>query len=101
MLGDTELGDLLNFLKHCSLSPEDVRLSIARYGGGEDGGVGRRYDAAKKAQETKASQRRNIGKLFGISSSQGQAGAQGFLPPPQQSAALGGKAGPFGSGALR
>lgn len=79
MSSDTELLDLINFLKHCSLSPDDVRSSIARFGGGEDGGVGRRFDAIKKAQESKANQRRSIGKLFGMSPTQG---GPALAPPP-------------------
>ena len=91
MGSDTELLDLLNFLKHCSLSPDDVRSSIARFGGGEDGGVGRRFDAAKKAQESKANQRRSIGKLFGMSPAPGVSS----LMAPQQATQQPGTA--FGS----
>ncbi|OEH79629.1 hypothetical protein cyc_04241 [Cyclospora cayetanensis] len=90
MVSDTELLDLVNFLKHCSLSPDDVRSSIARFGGGEDGGVGRRFDAAKKAQESKANQRRSIGKLFGMSA-QGGTGLVASQNPTQPGAAFGGR----------
>ncbi|KAL8273042.1 hypothetical protein Esti_002963 [Eimeria stiedai] len=85
MTSDTDLLDLINFLKHCSLSPDDVRNSIARFGGGEDGGVGRRFDAAKKVQESKANQRRSLGKLLGVGTAQGGSG----LNPPQQTPSFG------------
>lgn len=93
MGSDTELLDLINFLKHCSLSPEDVRNSIARFGGGEDGGVGRRFDAAKKAQESKANQRRSIGKLFGMSPAQGGSNLVPQQPAAQHGASFGGRPG--------
>ncbi|KAL8455495.1 hypothetical protein Emag_000624 [Eimeria magna] len=89
MSSDTDLLDLINFLKHCSLSPDDVRNSIARFGGGEDGGVGRRFDAAKKAQESKANQRRSLGKLFGMGPTQGGSG----FNPPQQTPSFGSRPG--------
>lgn len=93
MGSDTELLDLINFLKHCSLSPDDVRNSIARFGGGEDGGVGRRFDAAKKAQESKANQRRSIGKLFGMNPTQGGSSLASQQPAAQHGVMFGGPTG--------
>nr|AET50532.1 hypothetical protein [Eimeria tenella] len=90
---DCELLSLINFLKHCSLSPDDVRSSISRYGGGTIPGVGSRFNEAKRLQETKATQRRSIGRFLGFTQTQGAPNFLGAGPPGAAPAGLGGPLG--------
>lgn len=77
MLHDHALEDVTDLLISAAVSAGDVRLLLRRYGGGEDGDVGKRFLLEKQQAEKKADQRRSIGRLFGFS------GAR-QLPHPQQ-----------------
>ncbi|CAE7726069.1 TIM50 [Symbiodinium sp. CCMP2592] len=61
---DTELADLLEFLKAAACSPTDLRKFVEKYGGG-DQDVGRRYLLQKQEQDKLVESRRSLGRAFG------------------------------------
>lgn len=60
--GDSELADLLDFLKAAALTP-DVRQFVAKFGGG-DVDIGRRYLLHKQEMDSKVEQRRSVGRAL-------------------------------------
>lgn len=60
---DSELADLLDFLKAAATSPADIRQFVSKFGGG-DVDVGRRYLLHKQDQDVKVEQRRSVGRYF-------------------------------------
>mmetsp|Transcript_90256 Transcript_90256/g.255822 ORF Transcript_90256/g.255822 Transcript_90256/m.255822 type:complete len:345 (-) Transcript_90256:86-1120(-) len=70
---DSELADLLEFLKAAATMPGDIRSFVAKFGGG-DADVGRRYLLHKKDQDVRVEQRRSVGRVF--------AASRGFPPGP-------------------
>eukprot|EP00923_Selenidium_pygospionis_P029947 GHVN01053214.1.p1 GENE.GHVN01053214.1~~GHVN01053214.1.p1 ORF type:complete len:445 (+),score=50.96 GHVN01053214.1:1526-2860(+) len=76
--GDADLEDLIDFLKMLASTPEDVRSTLARFGGG-DIDLPHRWAEYKGKQEKKASSRRSFGKaLIGGVESSGQFGNKKF-----------------------
>eukprot|EP00928_Gymnodinium_smaydae_P079010 TRINITY_DN6303_c0_g1_i1.p1 TRINITY_DN6303_c0_g1~~TRINITY_DN6303_c0_g1_i1.p1 ORF type:complete len:367 (+),score=93.65 TRINITY_DN6303_c0_g1_i1:97-1197(+) len=71
---DSELHDLLEFLKAAATANCDVRQYIQKFGGG-DPDIGRRYLLHKQDQDQKVEQRRSVGRYF--SASRGFPGSQG------------------------
>lgn len=61
-LADSELADLIDFLKAAALSP-DVRQFVAKFGGGDED-IGRRYLLHKQGQDSKVEQRRSVGRAL-------------------------------------
>mmetsp|Transcript_44742 Transcript_44742/g.104247 ORF Transcript_44742/g.104247 Transcript_44742/m.104247 type:complete len:328 (+) Transcript_44742:50-1033(+) len=81
---DTELADLLEFLKAAACSPMDLRKFLEKYGGG-DQDVGRRYLVQKQEQDKLVEHRRSFGRAFAKNSSSmasqpGQFGGFGGMP---------------------
>lgn len=61
---DTELADLLEFLKAAASTPNtDIREFVSKFGGG-DSDIGRRYLLHKQDQDQKVQQRRSVGRAF-------------------------------------
>jgi hypothetical protein len=60
---DTELADLIDFLKAAATSNQDLRQYVAKFGGG-DCDIGRRYLIHKQDQDSKVEQRRSLGRVF-------------------------------------
>merc|ERR1711957_319836 len=60
---DSELADLLEFLKAAATSPGDIRQFVQKFGGGDED-VGRRYLLQKQEQDVKVESRRSVGKFF-------------------------------------
>lgn len=60
---DSELADLLEFLKAAATTPGDIRNFVEKFGGG-DVDVGRRYLLHKKDQDVRVEQRRSFGRAF-------------------------------------
>ncbi|CAJ1407780.1 unnamed protein product [Effrenium voratum] len=71
---DTELADLLEFLKAAASSNMDLRKFLEKYGGGDED-VGRRYLVQKQEQEKLVESRRSFGRAF--------TPRQGFADRPQ------------------
>eukprot|EP01068_Selenidium_serpulae_P001735 Selendium_serpulae@DN1867_c0_g1_i1.p1 len=61
--GDTDLENLTSFLKMVASSQDDVRKTLARFGGG-DVDLSRRWNEYQEKQKLKANSRRSIGKAF-------------------------------------
>jgi hypothetical protein len=77
---DTELLDLLDFLKAAAQnSMEDLPAYVAKFGGG-DKDLGRRYLLHKQAQDERIASRRRLSSMAGPR----QPGQLGGMPPPQQ-----------------
>jgi len=72
---DTELLDLLEFLKAAASSNQDLRQYVTKFGGG-DFDVGRRYLLHKQEEDKLVEKRRSVGRVFAAKS--------GFPGPPQQ-----------------
>lgn len=72
---DSELADLLEFLKAAATSNTDIRQYVTKFGGG-DLDVGRRYLLHKQDQDKLVEQRRSMGRVF--------APARGFPSGPPQ-----------------
>jgi len=83
---DSELADLLEFLKAAATSNMDIRKFVEKFGGG-DNDVGRRYLLHKQDQDAAVEKRRSVGRVF--------ASSGGF---PQRPNSMGGASG-FGPGA--
>mmetsp|Transcript_80478 Transcript_80478/g.202468 ORF Transcript_80478/g.202468 Transcript_80478/m.202468 type:complete len:215 (+) Transcript_80478:550-1194(+) len=64
---DSELADLLDFLKAAATSNMDIRKFVEKFGGG-DVDVGRRYLLHKQDQDARVEQRRSVGRVFASSS---------------------------------
>mmetsp|Transcript_17194 Transcript_17194/g.60003 ORF Transcript_17194/g.60003 Transcript_17194/m.60003 type:complete len:358 (-) Transcript_17194:168-1241(-) len=81
---DSELADLLEFLKAAATSNQDIRTFAQKFGGG-DVDIGRRYLLHKQEQDALVEKRRSLGRVF--------ASPSGFpsRPPTSQ----------FGPGGLR
>jgi len=60
---DSELIDLLDFLKAAATSNIDTRQFVAKFGGG-DCDIGRRYLLHKQEQDNKVESRRSLGRVF-------------------------------------
>eukprot|EP00440_Ansanella_granifera_P031373 gb/GFBE01034064.1/.p1 GENE.gb/GFBE01034064.1/~~gb/GFBE01034064.1/.p1 ORF type:complete len:349 (+),score=67.38 gb/GFBE01034064.1/:1-1047(+) len=60
---DTELADLLEFLKAAASSNQDLRQFVAKYGGGDED-VGRRYLLQKQEEDKLVEKRRSVGRVF-------------------------------------
>jgi len=60
---DSELIDLLDFLKAAATSNMDLRQFVAKFGGG-DCDLGRRYLLHKQEQDSKVEARRSMGRVF-------------------------------------
>lgn len=60
---DSELADLLDFLKAAATSNQDLRQFVQRFGGG-DTDLGKRYLLHKQDQDKLVEQRRGIGRAF-------------------------------------
>lgn len=60
---DSELVDLLDFLKAAATSNVDLRQFVTKFGGG-DSDIGRRYLLHKQEQDTKVESRRSLGRAF-------------------------------------
>lgn len=60
---DSELLDLLDFLKAASTSNMDLRQYVAKFGGG-DCDIGKRYLLHKQDQDSKVESRRSMGRVF-------------------------------------
>lgn len=83
---DSELADLLDFLKAAAQNPGDIRQFVEKFGGGDED-LGRRYLIHKQEQDKIVESRRAMGRAF----TSGQ--KRGFpQPPPQQG---------FGGGNMR
>mmetsp|Transcript_124353 Transcript_124353/g.277310 ORF Transcript_124353/g.277310 Transcript_124353/m.277310 type:complete len:371 (+) Transcript_124353:81-1193(+) len=63
---DSELADLLDFLKAAATSNMDIRQFVAKFGGG-DRDIGRRYLLHKQDQDKLVEQRRSVGRVFAAS----------------------------------
>lgn len=63
---DSELADLLDFLKAAATSNTDLRKYVGKFGGG-DCDVGRRYLLHKQDQDVKVESRRSVGRVFASS----------------------------------
>mmetsp|Transcript_55484 Transcript_55484/g.125031 ORF Transcript_55484/g.125031 Transcript_55484/m.125031 type:complete len:344 (-) Transcript_55484:101-1132(-) len=74
---DSELADLLEFLKAAATSNTDIRQFVQKFGGG-DIDVGRRYLLHKQDQDKLVEQRRSMGRVFGPARGFPQGG-----PPPK------------------
>jgi import inner membrane translocase subunit TIM50 len=79
---DSELDDLMAFLKSAAQSNMDIRQYIQKFGGG-DMDLGRRYLLHKKDQDKMVEQRRSLGRAFaqrsgGFPSAPPQAGFGAF-----------------------
>jgi len=72
---DTELMDLLEFLKAAASSNQDLRKFVDKFGGGDED-VGRRYLLHKQEEEKLVEKRRSVGRVFAAKS--------GFPGAPQQ-----------------
>merc|ERR1719487_99547 len=84
---DSELADLLDFLKAAATSNADLRKFVDKFGGG-DCDIGRRYLLHKQDQDSKVESRRSLGRVFTASQ------RPGF---PMQPNAPGGGMGGMGS----
>jgi len=60
---DSELADLLDFLKAAATSNGDLRQFVGKFGGG-DCDVGRRYLVHKEEQDKRVESRRGLGRAF-------------------------------------
>lgn len=82
---DSELADLLDFLKAAATSNMDIRQFVAKFGGGDED-VGRRYLLHKQDQDNRVESRRSVGRVFAASrgfppqSGPGQFGSPGSFP---------------------
>lgn len=74
---DSELLDLLDFLKAAASTNQDIREFVAKFGGG-DPDIGRRYLIHKQDQDSKVEQRRSVGRVF--AASRGFPGGPGAQP---------------------
>merc|ERR1712060_15697 len=72
---DSELADLLEFLKAAASSNQDLRQYVAKFGGGDED-IGRRYLLHKQEEDKTIEKRRSVGRVF--------AARTGFPPPPGQ-----------------
>lgn len=73
---DSELADLLDFLKAAAQSNMDIRQYVQKYGGGDED-LGRRYLIEKQAQDKYVESRRSVGRAFA-------SGGRGFPSSPPQ-----------------
>jgi len=78
---DSELADLLDFLKAAATSNMDLRKFVGKFGGG-DCDIGRRYLVHKKDQDALVEKRRNVSRRLSVMSQPG-----GF---PMNNPAMGG-----------
>eukprot|EP00931_Biecheleriopsis_adriatica_P087153 TRINITY_DN6165_c0_g2_i1.p1 TRINITY_DN6165_c0_g2~~TRINITY_DN6165_c0_g2_i1.p1 ORF type:complete len:348 (-),score=75.54 TRINITY_DN6165_c0_g2_i1:2-1045(-) len=81
---DTELADLMEFLKAAASSNQDLRQFVSKFGGG-DVDVGRRYLLQKQEEDKLVEKRRSVGRVFAAKSGfpnapagQGFGGVSGF-----------------------
>lgn len=70
---DSELADLLDFLKAAATTPTDIRQYMQKFGGG-DRDVGRRFLLHKQDQDKLVESRRSVGRAF--------TGSKGFPAAP-------------------
>lgn len=75
---DSELADLLEFLKAAATTPGDIREFVSRFGGG-DADLGRRYLLHKQDQDKLVEQRRSISRKFTANPSRFPAGGSGAM----------------------
>jgi len=61
---DRDLESLIDFLTMVATSPDDVRKTIKKFGGGDEN-LGKRWMVFKSEQEKKAESRRSFGRAFG------------------------------------
>lgn len=73
---DSELVDLLDFLKAAATSNMDLRQFVGKFGGG-DSDLGRRYLLHKQEQDNKVESRRSLGRVFTASQRPGFPSAPG------------------------
>mmetsp|Transcript_47587 Transcript_47587/g.101838 ORF Transcript_47587/g.101838 Transcript_47587/m.101838 type:complete len:351 (+) Transcript_47587:105-1157(+) len=64
---DSELADLLEFLKAAATSGQDLRAYVQKFGGGDED-LGKRFLLHKQEQDKKVAERRSIGRVFAQSS---------------------------------
>merc|ERR1712125_229253 len=76
---DSELADLLDFLKAAATSNQisDIREFVKKFGGG-DTDIGRRYLLHKQEQDANVEKRRSVGKYFSTSRNMSQQGPASF-----------------------
>lgn len=67
---DSELADLLDFLKAAATSNMDLRKFVGKFGGG-DCDIGRRYLVHKKDQDALVQKRRNVSRMLSVTSQPG------------------------------
>jgi hypothetical protein len=67
---DSELADLLEFLKAAATANVDLRQYVRKFGGG-DCDIGRRYLVHKQDQDKKVEGRRQVGRYFSAGSNRG------------------------------
>jgi len=60
---DSELMDLLEFLKAAATSNMDLRKFVEKFGGGDED-IGRRYLLHKSDQDARVEKRRHVGRVF-------------------------------------
>lgn len=60
---DTELADLLDFLKAAATTNGDIRSFVSKFGGGDED-LGRRYLIHKQEQDERSEKRRAVGRAF-------------------------------------
>eukprot|EP00933_Yihiella_yeosuensis_P071052 TRINITY_DN79242_c0_g1_i1.p1 TRINITY_DN79242_c0_g1~~TRINITY_DN79242_c0_g1_i1.p1 ORF type:complete len:353 (+),score=77.02 TRINITY_DN79242_c0_g1_i1:97-1155(+) len=78
---DSELADLLEFLKAAASTQGDIRQFVEKFGGG-DYDVGRRYLIYKQEQDSKVANRRSFGRAFASKTEfPGGRGGGGMGPP--------------------
>lgn len=76
---DSELADLVEFLKAAAVCNQDLREFVKKYGGGDED-IGRRFLIEKQVKDAKIESRRSFGRAFASSSRGLPAGASAATP---------------------
>eukprot|EP00913_Durusdinium_trenchii_P030670 g28724.t1 len=82
---DTELADLLEFLKAAASTPMDLRKFVQKYGGGDED-VGRRYLLERQEQGKLIEKKRVLGRAIGARSGFAQPGQPVTKPSEKKNA---------------